>query len=749
MEQLFFSQNNKNLLYNLVATKLHKDNSFDISNDLQSFPVLEKVMNAVFQKQAQYIASAGLHPNQANQELSKKVLETMLRYYRNKLNPEPRPISTYQPNTITNSFNEMQQQRNIEREESASRPTISFETKLDESTENVLKNYELLAKERESMINTTTNYNNQFSLSSNNTNTNLTKNSLESQFSTPVSKNQNIETPFQNKKVDLSSQFKVSTINELSDKENESYDKINSGTSDKDKELFMVNHPDTNTTSIDRFAKAFSQPIQEQSTDINQNEIINEMNQLHDHSLDKSDIQVEIPEKKTNESSLIEQISKLVEKLDEQTIEKVQPPIPTTVLDTYFGPLMDFFKNTKTEKDYTIKTYNLIVNSADRQWYSQYVERRTTDSSISPSFTGTREEFISKYGNIDNWNSATFKDLEFHQSPFTKRYNYTIHFGNDSGNSVSYDDNGNRMEFKSNGALGLDRKFRNVESIRVKRVILPNIDEYMTNEKNNQIYIGAKTEPYLLVAFDEYTSNIVSSTANAKNVFSKVIYDRDYHFYDIDYNYNDTTGSSSEKSQTNSRGFIHLIDEDLDYKLFYPSPLSELSHLTFSLLRPNGELYSQVEDNLQVTSIEFNGTPPGGSIPIYMILTLNKQFQQHYFKQGDKIVIKNFTDGSGNPLPLTEELRNYFDTGAYVYQKSTDTYSNQVYISYPVKGYEGTDGTYTEGDDYIYDAYRDLYSYNTLNTKGFIINLNHQHTLILEVRERELNSRVEINPQIV
>ena len=40
----YFSLQNKNIIYNLVAEKINKDLDMDISTDLQSFPILEQIM---------------------------------------------------------------------------------------------------------------------------------------------------------------------------------------------------------------------------------------------------------------------------------------------------------------------------------------------------------------------------------------------------------------------------------------------------------------------------------------------------------------------------------------------------------------------------------------------------------------------------------------------------------------------------------------------------------------------------------
>ena len=188
------------------------------------------------------------------------------------------------------------------------------------------------------------------------------------------------------------------------------------------------------------------------------------------------------------------------------------------------------------------------------------------------------------------------------------------------------------MEFTANGSIGVNRRFRNIDSFCVKKLLMPNLDEYLSNENNNQVYIGSKTEPFLYIAFDEYNSNLITSSKNVKNPFSKVVMAGEYNFHDIDYK--DNSGDTT----TDARGYIIFIDEEMYIKQFYPSPLADLDCLTFNLLRANGQLYSDVKDDLEIIHINSQQNA------LYFILTLNQKVEQHYFKQGDRVLIKNLTD---------------------------------------------------------------------------------------------------------
>ena len=413
--------------------------------------------------------------------------------------------------------------------------------------------------------------------------------------------------------------------------------------------------------------------------------------------------------------------------------KKNEESLTKTDLDQFFQPLIKFFE--KKNNDFRIITHKVIINSWDRKWYGEYQQEKNYNSG---EFTGTREDFLNKYGGLEQWNSASLTgNVTRVKSNYPSRYNYRIHFNNDAGNNMTeYDSNGNRMEFTNNGSIGVNRRFKNIDSFCVKKLLMPNLDEYLTNENNNQVYIGSKTEPFLYIAFDEYNSNLITSSKNVKNPFSKVVMAGEYNFHDVDYK--DNSGDTT----TDARGYIVFIDEEMFVKQFYPSPLADLDCLTFNLLRANGQLYSDVKDNLEIINIDCQTNAN------YFILTLNQQVEQHYFKQGDRVLIKNLTKTDGTRFDnLSSKFYEYIETGAYIHSKASSTYTNEVNVHFPVDGYQPDNNLTTDADLYLYQSSKD----NTANDEalGFILNMSNQHSLVLEINEKVFNSEPTINPEII
>ena len=130
----YFSLQNKNNIYNLVAEKINKDYDMDISTDLQSFPILEQIMLKVFKLK---------NSNENNEHLSKKAIQVMIKYYVDKSKVQlPLPGLSNNDN-----FDEIKSQNQNPAYESEIKENINFETKLSDN-DNILKNFDQLTQER-------------------------------------------------------------------------------------------------------------------------------------------------------------------------------------------------------------------------------------------------------------------------------------------------------------------------------------------------------------------------------------------------------------------------------------------------------------------------------------------------------------------------------------------------------------------------------------------------------------------------
>mgnify|MGYP006184070611 CR=1 FL=1 len=255
---------------------------------------------------------------------------------------------------------------------------------------------------------------------------------------------------------------------------------------------------------------------------------------------------------------------------------------------------------------------------------------------------------------------------------------------------------------------------------------MPNFDKYCNfNEGDDTVEIptGSKTGPYLLLHIEEFSSNIVSTSKFNKPIFCKAHFDKEF-------NYALQANTTNTLQDNTTRGYLYYLNLEHDYKLFYPAPLSELKKLSIELLKPDGTLYSNVKDDLQVVSIL--------SVNKSLKLTLNKYVYRNYFKPGDKIVVKSLV---GN-IPLY--INGYLQEGAYIYKTGTVTSDgniNEIYVKWKITGIDSSGSN-------IYFNNNNPTSLNT-EINGFLINCNLQHTFVFEIKVQEVDSLSVHRPKII
>ena len=752
----FLTNENIEMLYNLLGDTMMQKFKINISDDYNSLTLLKNNMNNT-------LNTTPIKNSIKNEDkiiiLSKKVLDNMIKIYtqnktekhhqnvisrnlesldiknNNIVDERPLPSGTEHNKTL-NTFNHLQEIRKKDMT-MPKKKNIDFTEKYDESKSvqsNVSNKYEQLMQERELnfLDNDNVNKNEDTSLinklsleDSQNSDDLLVKHKFGEQF-TLIKDSHTKESSYASQ---FDSNNKIETDIKSKDLPNENIDYNDLL---KSQDLPNKNN-ESFTSSLVESANInnFTSPFQDTQSSI-----------IESSPIESSPIESSLIESSPIESSSIFRSNNTHDE------------------NEYFPLLKKPRQDIKDQDEYKFKVYNLIINSADRKWYGDYNKdgTKTYDSAytkrykysiiFAPESDNTfkipiyeNNEFIP----LDINNSE--QKLKILKGERTLNTSGFVFNGRTYNGFIKESPNGNIIDYEfgiskgNNDSINIDKRFRNVVSVRLKRIILPNIDEYLYNDSERQIYIGCKTEPYLLVNVDEFNSNIVSSSIYNKNIFCKVIYSTEYSFIEKDL----AIAQGTEITET--RGFIHLIDEDNDYKQFYPSPLSELNKITFSLMRPDGTLYSEIEDNLEVINLKQEDNKK------YMTLTLNQNVDAHYFKQSDKIIIKNFMC-KDTTKTLPPAILSYLEKGAYIYKRSLDI-SNQVYISHNVSsrreessGTDTTDNYYSGYNELLVDSSTDDW-FEGIDIKGFIMNISHQHSLIIEVKTKEIDSMSKIEPEII
>jgi len=189
---------------------------------------------------------------------------------------------------------------------------------------------------------------------------------------------------------------------------------------------------------------------------------------------------------------------------------------------------------------YKENEYNLVLYSADRDWYNNQRENR---------------------------------------------YNF----------SVTFNPANNGQGFKMSPSANM--RFHNITRIEMVKALMPNesVNTLITNTGTGATptygtttNLNVLTEPGVIVHVDELESNVYGTDDQLDRAFATLQYDAQW--------ISDTT--------TNNPGFLAMIPKFLKcQKVYYPTPLATLTKMTIQLQRPNGNLVSDTLDTLDISGI--------------------------------------------------------------------------------------------------------------------------------------------------
>ena len=213
---------------------------------------------------------------------------------------------------------------------------------------------------------------------------------------------------------------------------------------------------------------------------------------------------------------------------------------------------------------------------------------------VKPSSNTVESVTIQKYLSVNSM------DREWTDN--TLRYSYSVAF------------NANK------GFLG---SYKNIRAIGVGKVVIP--QEII--EHNSVLNLANKTQfdhefsfsyPYLILRIDEFNDVYDGTNDEIRKSFCKLLYHRSY-------------------KAPNGRGYVILKPLQKEKKYFHPTPLSSLSRLSISLLKPNGFLLNKSADNYKVRKIYYSSFNPH----MYEVMT-DVFFDRNEFFTGDTVVFKDY-----------------------------------------------------------------------------------------------------------
>jgi hypothetical protein len=319
----------------------------------------------------------------------------------------------------------------------------------------------------------------------------------------------------------------------------------------------------------------------------------------------------------------------------------------------------------------------------------------------------SQKRIIPKYLSINSFDRKWVTD--------TLRYKYTVNFQNTNNDLMN--------------------KYRNIESIAVSRVIIPE-EVYSNNsvinrEKTSFVHEFSFSYPYLILTIDELGDVYDGTNQNSRKAFAKLVYHRNY-------------------KAPNGRGYIVLKPIQDEKKIFYPSLLSALPKMSISILKPNGELLNKSADSYKLFKVEYESFNAQ-----YLKIVTDFYFDKNEFYEGDLI---NFTDflitSTLNPQDA-RDISDYInrDEGHEIKQMGSPNDSGffrTFYIEAPGV-FDKQCGRYLVTMPQInvlnsFNTTIDWSNYSTTN--GFIINSSLQNTLSMKL-EVVVDEATILNSQIL
>ena len=362
---------------------------------------------------------------------------------------------------------------------------------------------------------------------------------------------------------------------------------------------------------------------------------------------------------------------------------------------------------------YKENEYNLVIYSADRDWYNNVKENR---------------------------------------------YNF----------SVTFNPANNGQGFKYSPSANM--RFHNIVRIEMVKAIVPNesIDTVITNTNGESPVYSTSTNlnmltlPTILLHIDELDTNMFGTDDHLDRAFATLQYDAQW---------------LSDSCTNNPGYLAMIPKFLKCQKVYYPTPLATLTKLSIQLQRPNGNVVNESSDTLDISGIFASSIFTGytsssvyvnaalldsASNATYYILVTKQYFNRFGFSKNDRIQLQGINTSliSGNDNAKTD-FANYLQvsdgllivgtgyTAGTVFTDGPNNvgYCNFIVVQAPyndpttgsvlVKPFGGSDTTNLALENAIVDV----------NFAGArLINMTKQTQLTMRIITRDMDSATRIRP---
>lgn len=329
--------------------------------------------------------------------------------------------------------------------------------------------------------------------------------------------------------------------------------------------------------------------------------------------------------------------------------------------------------------EYTIKTNFFLISTLDRNWSDK------TNSSFS---------FQVKFNTSND-------SLELEKT-------YSDQF-------LKLDVTLSRRMFYGSKTLSIPINLKNIVSLHIEKIIVPNRRNYLGNGSFNST-VNFNT---LIVKIDEFDNVNYGSNAGLNNCFAAF------------------TGISGFDESLNYTEFVNLSNMGVQFNI---NPLNNINCLTISITDDQGNLLKYQNETLTVKKIQTDS-----SYSNYIKITTYEHFSRLNYKEGDILVFKDVIYESDSKLQdylnQKEGHKLYFSNSHTIPTNldSIENLHNNFYIS--KKGTYINNEYKTTEEGITYPAESDTIT-------GNIINKNLQLLFKMKIETKEKNFDF-FNPQII
>ncbi len=322
---------------------------------------------------------------------------------------------------------------------------------------------------------------------------------------------------------------------------------------------------------------------------------------------------------------------KHLEEARKQEMQRVQPKFDDPVSEDAFRP-DDFLQRvadlTKTRGDMT------SIPMERLQQDTEFAKRTIVD--VDPKDMYNNDD-LSKESSVI---SKSVLRQEFVTSPTSKIFTSEKYFcinGFDRDWAIAKQ----RFRFTTDFSTtdnSIQNRYKNIKSLTVKRIIIP--QEIRESSSINNVpksfynYSFNFNFPYVFLHIDELDNVYDGTSETVRKGFTQMIVDKCYY-------------------APNGRGYL-VLQCMQDEKKVFQTPLSELSRLTISIRKPNGELFNDSVDDIRIFKIEYELLNRQ-----YLKVIANKFFDKNEFYKGDCVVFKDFKLLPISPLMSSSAIKTF------------------------------------------------------------------------------------------